>query len=96
MALNFPSPSPDGFLYTDPSNGVTYQYDSATNSWTARGGGGGGIGIDDIDPNGGLVIDPVDGKLSVKVYDDYGIELDPANGIRQGDSWSDIPSLPSS
>lgn len=95
MALDFPSGVDNDFEWTDPSNGVTYVYDAVKNSWTALGGpgSGGGLGPDDIAAEGGLEIN-VDGKLQVKTYDEYGIELDATNGVRQGDNWSAIPSLP--
>lgn len=97
MALDFPSGVVDEFEWTDPSNGVTYVYDIVKNSWTAKGGpgSGGGLGPDDIAADGGLEIN-VNGELQVKTYNAYGIELDAANGVRQGDDWSAIPTLPSS
>ena len=38
MALDFPNTPIDGQEWTDPSNGVTYVYSSATNSWYVLGG----------------------------------------------------------
>ena len=47
MALNFPPSDtiPDGYVHTDPSNGVSYIWDASRQTWTAQSSGGGGGGI---------------------------------------------------
>lgn len=34
--------------------------------------------------------------VTVKTYETYGIEIDSTEGVRQGDTWTSIPDLPSS
>ena len=93
MALDFPSGVVDEFEWTDPSNDVKYIYDISKYSWTAKGGAsGGGLQPEDIDTDKGLEIG-ANGKLGIKTYEDYGIQMDSTEGIRLGDSWSNVPSL---
>ena len=93
MALDFPSGVVDNYEWLDPSNGVTYIYDISKNSWTAKGGASGiGLQPEDIDTSKGLEIG-ADGKLGVKVYDEYGIQMDATEGPRIGDNWANIPNL---
>ena len=44
MSLNFPKNQPDGFIWYEPSNRVTYVYNRVKNSWT-------GVGLEAQNPS---------------------------------------------
>lgn len=62
MSLDFPKNKPDGHIWYEPSNRVTYVYNRVKNSWT-------GVGIDAQNPS--LPEAPLDNRLYARKDADW-------------------------
>ena len=97
MALDFPNPPVvDGQEWTDPSNGVTYKYELATNSGVASIlGGGGSSGPANVLAGVGLTSSTSGDTVTISAVGDPGFGVEPeASGLRLQGSWSNITELP--
>ena len=87
MSLDFPNTPADGEPHTDPSNGITYTYDSSRNAWTDVSASG---GIDASGVGDGLTL--INGEIQVLPMPGKGIGVQ-QEGVLIGDDWSNIPDV---
>lgn len=77
MSIYFPPNQPDGYEYTEPTNGVTYRYDANKNTWTS------------VSETGGVT----EGEINdlIQIYNEtYSVDKNPQDGheyVREDDSW---------